>query len=501
MENNQPKKISAGLTAVIVLLLVITTIASCLGIYAWAKYITRLPDGQTTAQVAKWHFELRNGTSQVESGKQLLALTRTDGYEHVVTGELAPGTFGEFLLEIDTTGTETTLVYDVDITLEDCPVNLIFYKDSAHTQVLEKEAVSEGVVKLHWSKYLSLDSTADNYVNKVHLEKIYWDWPYETLDQQGNAAAGDAQDKLDNGKEVQMNIVVTGTEKLTANSNTDPEEPSYASDSVHKQAEDGNIHRWDKVNYNPGSLTITSSALPLGTSLVDGETQEPSTISADEVGNNWVVLDVDETTGEVKIIPEEQSFEYLTLNGINGYNNAIQAIDAVASIYLNSSYAKSSKGLRVEDLNKLTGYNPAEDNMPEEEEEEILYSTSFNSQYGIGENLNIVDYGSKAIRNFGELTSDTVKYIYYIYDYDINAPEEFESMYSWLASRCIQLGESYCAFDVRYLESEGVYGEEIFVGNDSEGNPCEEGKPVIPVVTLKPEVHMNKVDGVWKLSL
>ena len=138
MENNQPKKISAGLTAVIVLLLVITTIASCLGIYAWAKYITRLPDGQTTAQVAKWHFELRNGTSQVESGKQLLALTRTDGYEHVVTGELAPGTFGEFLLEIDTTGTETTLVYDVDITLEDCPVNLIFYKDSAHTQVLEK---------------------------------------------------------------------------------------------------------------------------------------------------------------------------------------------------------------------------------------------------------------------------------------------------------------------------------------------------------------------------
>ena len=493
MENNQPKKISAGLTAVIVLLLVITTIASCLGIYAWAKYTTRLPDGQTTAQVAKWHFELRNGTSQVESGKQLLALTRTDGYGHVVTGELAPGTFGEFLLEIDTTGTEVTLVYDVDITLEDCPVNLIFYKDSAHTQVLEKEAVSEGVVKLHWSKYLSLDSTADNYVNKVHLEKIYWNWPYETLDQQGNATAGDAQDKLDNGKEVQMNIVVTGTEKLTANSNTDPEEPSYAADSVHKQAEDGNIRRWDKVNYNPGSLTITSSALPLGTSLVDGEKQEPITISATEA-SDWVVLDVNEETGEVKIIPDTQSFTYLVLDKVNGYNNAIQAINAVAEIYLNPLYATSSRGLDIDDVNAVTGYNP---------EIEIPASQSFKNRYGIGENLNIVDYGTADVRNYS-VPLDAVSYSYDIWDKgEGNALGELY-VNSWLTSRSISLdGVPCCSFEVRKLDG-GVVGKEILFNlydNYTYANPEPAGFPVVPVVTLKPTVHMNKVNNVWQLSL
>ena len=35
------------------------------------------------------------------------------------------------------------------------------------------------------------------------------------------------------------------------------------------------------------------------------------------------------------------------------YNNAIQALDEVASIYKNDAYATSSKSLTVDDVNKV----------------------------------------------------------------------------------------------------------------------------------------------------
>lgn len=497
MENNQPKKISAGLTAVIVLLLVITTIASCLGIYAWAKYITRLPDGQTTAQVAKWHFELRNGTSQVESGKQLLALTRTDGYGHVVTGELAPGTFGEFLLEIDTTGTEVTLVYDVDITLEDCPVNLIFYKDSAHTQVLEKEAVSEGVVKLHWSKYLSLDSTADNYVNKVHLEKIYWNWPYETLDANNSAAAGDAQDKLDNGKEVQMNIVVTGTEVLSEpNSNQNSGSQQEPEDDGGPTIVGGPVLTGETVAYTPPTnVSIATSDLPAGATLTQN-------ISTSDV-SNWKILDYNSTTGEVRIIPTTYNNKKLTLEGMDGYNNAIEAIDAVAAIYLNPVYAKSSKGLTIEDVNAIEEYDPTDPENAVNTQGGIFLTDNifsdekkWNHIYGMNENLDIIDYKAVAERTY------TVNRNTIIYEYGLDS--SILNWDCWLASRCVGLYDNYITFNVRYLYDNFVNGNTYLFEVDRDGSfsTQDDSQYVTPVVTLKSSVTMVKdSNGVWQLSV
>ena len=95
MENSQPKKKNAGLTALIALLLIITTVASCVGLYAWAKYISS-QNGQATAQIAKWYFNLKTGEETIDGKtKTLLELTRTDEYGHVAQGKIAPGTHGE----------------------------------------------------------------------------------------------------------------------------------------------------------------------------------------------------------------------------------------------------------------------------------------------------------------------------------------------------------------------------------------------------------------------
>ena len=67
-------------------------------------------NADTQAQVAKWHFELLNeGT--INGEKKSPAFTRTDNYTKVAQGKVAPGTYGELPIIIDTTDTEVDLKY------------------------------------------------------------------------------------------------------------------------------------------------------------------------------------------------------------------------------------------------------------------------------------------------------------------------------------------------------------------------------------------------------
>lgn len=179
---------------VIVLLILIITISSCIGIFAWAKY-TSATDGTATAQVAKWSFKLVDGVTETTDVIDF-AITRTDGYGKVVEGLLAPGTFGEFQIGIDARGTETILEYTIDVELENKPTYLKFYKDAEKTQeisVIDNKLTLDG--------YMSLED-----VKEIRTETIYWDWPYENGD--------DVTDTNDSGKLVTMQVSVTGYEVL-----------------------------------------------------------------------------------------------------------------------------------------------------------------------------------------------------------------------------------------------------------------------------------------------
>ena len=143
MENTQPRKKNAGLMALIVVLLIITTIASCVGMYAWARY-TSSQNGSSTAQVAKWYFNLKTGEATIGAEtKTLLNLTRTDGYGHVVEGEIAPGTHGELPIIVDTTGTEVDLEYTVEVVIENCPTNMKFIPTSESTVTETRSGTGE----------------------------------------------------------------------------------------------------------------------------------------------------------------------------------------------------------------------------------------------------------------------------------------------------------------------------------------------------------------------
>lgn len=203
MNNNQQKqktsKTVSWSSILIILLISIIMVSSSIGLYAWAKYQSAV-NGSATADVAKWTFKLVDGITETSDVIDF-EITRTDGNKHVIDGLLAPGTYGEFDIGIDAIGTETSLEYTIDVTLQNKPRNLKLYSDSEKTKeitVVNNEFTVKG--------FMSLED-----VKEIRIEKIYWEWPYETGT--GNKVVdNDVIDTEDAAKTVEMQISVTGTQ-------------------------------------------------------------------------------------------------------------------------------------------------------------------------------------------------------------------------------------------------------------------------------------------------
>ena len=442
MKKDQQKTKNAGLTALIAMLLIITTLASCIGLYAWAKYITT-KNGQASVDVAKWNFNLslRAGQNTVTLPTQTLDLATTT-YQNLASDRIAPGTSGEFDIVINTTGTEVSLNYEVTIAIANCPRNITFSRQQGSDTSTLTEVSAGGVDTLTrtitFSKYVPVVNASDEFV-----EKIKWNWPYE--------GGNDTWDTQDQGKTTTLAITVVGTEALSdpnAGGNQGNQGNEPAQNSVQALAQSGAIQRWDTINYNPGNGTTASINLPKGASietsklaainLPEGATLADTITASD--ATDWVVLDVNQTTGEVLIMPRNVPQVNLTLTGKDGYNNAIEALNAVAGIYLNSAYADSARSLTVEDVHKVENHTP--------DGEEAEYS--WNHRYGMNPTtLDITDTGSDS--NTPEQTyTSTATTGWYSY----SAPS-FNGA-CWLASRCVSMDSSNCTFHVRGLNGGSV---------------------------------------------
>ena len=262
--------------------------------------------------------------------------------------------------------------------------------------------------------------------------------------------------------------------------------------AVQTLAQAGTIKRWDKIsNYNPGTTTIASIDLPEGakiegTKLASVSDNLPSgaslsgTVTANQI-TDWIILDVNETTGEVLIMPdpssENNTYAQLTLDGKDGYNNAIEALDTVAEVYANPTYATSARSLRIEDVNKVENYTP---NGSVEE-------YSWTHKYGMDSNLNIT--GSYEATETTQTYNSTATTGCYYYD----APSFGFAGNCWLASRCVDLGSDECGFYVHCLYDGSVSDNSLFFvysgGNtDAYSYACS----VLPVVSLKSTVQLSQ---------
>lgn len=486
MENNQPRKKNAGVTALIAMLLIITTLASCIGLYAWAKYITN-QNGRATVDVAKWNFNLslRAGQNTVTTPTQTLDLATTT-YQNLANDRIAPGTSGEFDIVINTQGTEVSLNYDVTIAITDCPRNITFSRQQG-TDASTLETVSAGGTDtfartIHFSKYVPVANASGEFV-----EKIKWNWPYE--------GGNDAWDTADQGKTTKLAITVVGTEVLSDPNAGGNQGNQPAANSVQGRAQAGNIQPGDWVNYNPGTLTTASIKLPEGAKIEGSKLASvglPSgasingTIDASESGN-WKVLDVNQTTGEVLIIPTKYSSTSLLLSRMDGYNNAITALNNVASIYLNPTYATSARSLTVEDVNNRENHTPNGDSA----------EYTWNHRYGMNPTTLDITYTGSDSTTPSQTYTSTATTGYYKYSTNI-----FSNMSCWLASRCVGLDSDGCYFYVRNVRGGSVdYGYLFSVNSNGYAGGRDNSYPVVPVVSLKSNVQIEKDENdVWILD-
>lgn len=500
MNNNQHKQKASNTSAwsnlLIILLIAIIMVTASIGIFAWAKYTTAI-NGSATAQVAKWSFKLVDGITETSDVIDF-AFTRTDGYEHVEEGKLAPGTFGEFQIGIDARGTETILEYTIDVALENKPTNLKLYSDSAKTQEISVTNNSFSI-----TGFMSLEDTKD-----IKTVTVYWDWPYETGT--GNELVGnDEIDTEDAGKNMTMQISVTGTEVLEETAGDELETLQRLADVV----EVG-----DYVNYDASSngvKTFTSSDCLTGSSI-------SATISTADDFNSaapaqWRVLSVDKGTGVVELIAADPTAQKVTLSGGDGFVNAETVLNNIGAIYGNGKGATGGRSIKLEDVEQYSSYNPYT----------YIDSDSSTGYYGgtrsytsgnhykeiKDEEENVIGYEtSKTTANSSNPVTMTST-IYTCYDQSFWSNITIYNMIFkniantnnpksnfWLASRGVELAPEFSCFAMQFVAGGSITMCHLCT---SAGNDYSLPWGIVPVISLESSIQTMGQDesGVWQLKL
>lgn len=173
------KKIISIFTIIVLIILSFLTGST------FAKYLTEY---KTTAslQIARWSVSEEFLVNGVSNESQKINLATTYNPETLVNGKIAPGTSGTFGVQIDATGTETGINYEIkfDRILGAIINNLVFtYNNNTYSNLSELSNIISGNI-------------AANAENKIVNLEIGWCWPYETVEN-GSFHDGDIQDTLD----------------------------------------------------------------------------------------------------------------------------------------------------------------------------------------------------------------------------------------------------------------------------------------------------------------
>ena len=461
------------LNILIVLSLLIIILASTIGLYAWSKY-TSSSSGDATAQVAKWNFKLK-GNSTAEAENTNFAVTRTDSNTSVETGKLAPGTNGKFEMVVDTTGTEVSLVYDIVLTLTNCPQNLLFYKDAGYQNELPKVS-DNGVDKLYIKEYVPVSE--DSVKNGQHNEILYWRWKYETGTRSWEKDNNDEQDTNDKGKTMTMKIVATGTEVM--------QEPTYTLEELVRTAK---IQIGDEVDYNAVkesgiSLTNANDTTYIATADKTGRS-ENQTFNV-ESNMKWRVLSRNAQKGTIEIISENGTTNKLALYGQAGFINSKEVLDEIGKIYSYGEGAEEGSGRSIDigDIEKYSSYEP-ETYLNSKVNCYCGETYTYNSGTFIKERIDKETGEVIGYENQTEQASSnhpvTMHATHYWYtaqkNFFANQEKAYEVLFKnsegqnkniyWLASRSVFFDLSSCSFDVRSVNDGVVAGYSLY---NSDGN-------------------------------
>ena len=503
--NKNDKKIKK--TTIIVILLVLTIImALVFSIYAYSKYkTTRIGEG--TSQVAKWSFKV-NGQTQTIPDIDLA--TTMDPHSHVEDGRIAPGTSGHFDLELDATGSEVSIDYSIKLAITEKPTNLRFYTDSGYTKEI---ASTDGVMNL--TGVILLEE-----VETIQTKTIYWKWPYQTGDTDETKKANDKIDTDDSKKSVTMTITVTGIQRDPSKEEVTAIDELQVGDVINYSP--SGTYSWDR-NYATSDSTATDTL-----SSSAGQSFNVS---------KWKVLSIDKSTGKIEMVPATIPSGTVTLQGAQGYNNAVKLLnDACSSLYGNSSKGITARSITEEDFVKVGGTKWI--NKRAAHANSAKYGNQYGTPYTTTRNYYPVMYKNEANRVIDEIKNESglkqSEQTNFIAKTDEKATngylkattsiQPYQTYYSatdyattacllegysnillakgsstnyWVASRSVYLFSNYCHFDISTVYSGFFGGIYLF---DSESGGSGSSRAVFPVVSLSSQLLEKATDGTYNVK-
>lgn len=299
------------------------------------------------------------------------------------------------------------------------------------------------------------------------------------------------------------------------------------------------LHIGDYVNYDPQTGATQTSYISRA---------DRSGYAEDQVFNlasyqyGWRVLGVDENTNEILLVAEDfigpdsggySNYErtYYYLRGQVGYVNGQSELDAISSLYGQGNGVSGARSITVEDINKITGYDPEKEKFGEglvreygnkvtytknEETGYIEYSGS-NGTTGTSTYTTFTYYDEesgewKTLESGESVILNSSYYSYTGLTYLSSSSTAYEMLlknstnsaiqdsykgsisgcYYWLAFPCTYLDSGSAGFGLRNV-SNGIVN--YFYSFRSYGTNNSAWNGVRPVVSLKSDISISGGDG------
>ena len=308
-----------------------------------------------------------------------------------------------------------------------------------------------------------------------------------------------------------------------------------------------------KIPSNVGSPTDTGFYKASEKTVTKGNGYGEQTFSNKATTNGWRVLGVNEKTGELLIISADPvkttGDASFYLRGIAGYNYGEQELDKVCSVFGSGYGATGARSVDVDDINKITGYNP--NNVGKYDPEQKTAGTKYesgsvdeygnqttyawtatanqvswsgsNTKSGTGSNSNYATYGfnwydiaSKTWKNSMQDTTNPADITtltstsYYYYPDSLKTSsgtgeglsttsDEYKTLFMnkagskvsyWLASSYVLIISNYAYVGIRLVGADGSVNHINLYS--SRGYVYSDGYGVRPVVSLKSDIQLGE---------
>lgn len=302
----------------------------------------------------------------------------------------------------------------------------------------------------------------------------------------------------------------------------------------------------DYIDYDPtnvGTITTTYTS-PQGTYHVDqaamiadtsenmteGNGYADQTFSVSANTNGWRVLGIDEETDEILLISadivETTDNGNFYLRGQTGAEWGVKELNDICAIYGEGKGASRARSINVDDINKITGYDPdmaqCFDGQIYEYGNEVTYTKNasnisyqdtLNNKSGTFSSSTIFRYYDEGSKLWKTLTQgDNIKLRsteYYYYPNTLTTSSsgntvgistdssEYEILFErkeyWLASPYVFTNSSYAYFGLRGVFDSHVSRYRLFYSNCNADDNTDCG--VRPIVSLESNINISGGDG------